>query len=89
LEALAGLFVQALRLCQQAGLVKLGQVVLDGTKMLANASPHRSVTHQTLKEREQYWKDVVEQLLVAAEKTISKKISSWAGGSAPIRCRGN
>ena len=69
LEALAGLFVQALRLCQQAGLVKLGNVALDGTKILANASSHRSVTHQTLKEREQYWKDVVEQLLTVAEKT--------------------
>jgi len=38
LEALAGLFVQALRLCQKAGLVKLGNVAIDGTKMMANAS---------------------------------------------------
>ena len=38
LDALAGLFVQALRLCQKAGLVKLGNVAIDGTKIMANAS---------------------------------------------------
>jgi len=43
LEALAGLFVQALRLCQKAGLVKLGNVAIDGTKIKANASTRRSV----------------------------------------------
>jgi transposase len=43
LEALAGLFVQALRLCQKAGLVRLGNVAIDGTKMKAYASTHRSV----------------------------------------------
>lgn len=37
LEALAGLFVDILRLCQKAGLVKLGSVALDGTKVKANA----------------------------------------------------
>jgi len=42
LEALASLFVQALRLCQKAGLVKLGNVAIDGTKIKANASTHRS-----------------------------------------------
>ena len=38
LEALAGLFLQALQLCEKAGLVKLGNVAIDGTKILANAS---------------------------------------------------
>jgi hypothetical protein len=33
LEALTGLFVQVLRLCQKAGLVSLGTVALDGTKI--------------------------------------------------------
>ena len=37
-DALSGLFVQVLALCQQAGLVKLGHVALDGTKVKANAS---------------------------------------------------
>jgi len=38
LEALAGLFTQALLLCEKAGLVKLGHVSIDGTKIKANAS---------------------------------------------------
>ena len=41
LTALRGLFVQVLRLCRKAGLVKLGHVALDGTKLAANASKHR------------------------------------------------
>lgn len=43
-EALAGLFVASLRLCAQAGLVKVGVVALDGTKMAANASVDRNRT---------------------------------------------
>jgi transposase len=38
LQALAGLFRQALQLCAKAGLVKLGHVSIDGTKIKANAS---------------------------------------------------
>jgi transposase len=45
-EALAELFVQALRLCQKAGLVKLGNVSIDGTKMKANAGTRRSVRYE-------------------------------------------
>ena len=41
LDALSGLFLQVLALCQQAGLVKLGHVALDGTKVKANASKHK------------------------------------------------
>ena len=37
-EALAGLFVQVLALCERAGMVKVGRVAIDGTKMRANAS---------------------------------------------------
>ena len=45
LEALSGLFTQALLLCSEAGLVKLGHVSIDGTKIKANASrgPHGQV----------------------------------------------
>ena len=42
LVALGGLFLKALELYQQAGLVKLGHVSLDGTKMKANASKHKA-----------------------------------------------
>lgn len=68
LQAFAELFVQVLRLCHKAGLVKLGHVALDGTKMLANASTQRSVSHPKLSEHELYWKARVARLLVEAEK---------------------
>jgi transposase len=44
LEALAGLFTQALLLCEKAGLVKLGHVAIDGSKIKANASKHKSMS---------------------------------------------
>jgi transposase len=45
LDALAGLFVQALRLCRKAGLVKLGSLAIDGTKLRANASRHKAMSY--------------------------------------------
>ena len=52
LAALSELFVQVLALCQQAGLVKLGQVALDGTKVRANASKHKAMSYGRMKEKE-------------------------------------
>ena len=50
-DALSGLFVQALALCQQAELVKLGHMALDGTKVKANASKHKAMSYQRMKEK--------------------------------------
>jgi transposase len=80
LEALAGLFAQALRLCQKAGLVKLGNVAIDGTKIMANASTRRSVTYQKMTEREQYWKATVERLLAEAQRTDQEEDQRWGKG---------
>lgn len=63
LESLSWLFVQALRLCQKAGLVKLGHVAIDGTKVQANASAHKSMSYGKLSEQEQYWKQQVDEML--------------------------
>ena len=51
-EALARLFVQVLQLCEEAKLVKLGHVALDGTKVKANASKHRAMSYKRMKEQE-------------------------------------
>lgn len=80
LEALAGLFLQALRLCEKAGLVKLGNVAIDGTKILANASTRRSATHQKLSERERYWESTVEQLLTEAQRTDEQEDQRFGKG---------
>lgn len=82
LEALAGLFVQALRLCQKAGLVKLGNVAIDGTKIMANASTRRSVPYKKLKEREHYWQTVVEKLLAQAERTDQEEDQQFGTGQS-------
>jgi len=52
LAALAGLFPQVLKLCQAAGLVKLGHVALDGSKIKANASRHKAMSYGRMKESE-------------------------------------
>ena len=52
LAALGHLFVQALALCQAAGMVKLGQVALDGTKVSANASRRKAMSYARMSDKE-------------------------------------
>jgi len=67
LEALAGLFTQALLLCQKAGLVKLGHVSIDGTKLQGNASKHKAMSYGRMGEAEKKLKDEIDALLKRAE----------------------
>ncbi|HVV17101.1 MAG TPA: IS1182 family transposase [Polyangia bacterium] len=52
LDALGALFVQVLKLCSRAGLVRLGHVALDGTKVKANASKHKAMSYKRMRETE-------------------------------------
>jgi transposase len=52
LAALAGLFAQVLALCRKAGLVELGHVALDGTKIKANASKHKAMSYVRMAKAE-------------------------------------
>ncbi len=67
LEALSGLFMQVLRLCQKAGLVKLGHVALDGTKVKANASKHKAMSYERMLETEKRLEEEVAKLLAKAQ----------------------
>ena len=67
LGALAGLFVQALRLCQKAGLVKLGHVAVDGSKVQGNASKHKAMSYGRMCESEEKLAAEVDELLRQAE----------------------
>lgn len=67
LRALAGLFVQVLKLAEKAGLVKLGHVALDGTKIKANASKHKAMSYERMKKREAELQAEVDRWLEAAE----------------------
>ena len=51
LQALGALFTQVVHLCEKAGLVKLGHVALDGTKIKANASKHKAMSYGRMEER--------------------------------------
>src|SRR5579863_7253441 len=67
LSALAALFVQVLKLAAKAGLVKLGHVALDGTKIKANASKHKAMSYGRMQRREAELAAEVARWLKAAE----------------------
>lgn len=67
LDALAGFFLQVLKLCQKAGLVRLGHVALDGTKVKANASKHKAMSYDRMQKAEAELQQKVAALLKAAE----------------------
>lgn len=82
LEALSGLFVQILRLCQKAGLVKLGHVALDGTKMRANASKHKAMSYGRMEEKIVELEEQVQKLLTAAEAADRAEDAQYGKGTA-------
>jgi transposase len=67
LAALGYLFVQVLQLAEKAGLVKLGHVALDGTKIKANASKHKAMSYERMKKRQAELEAEVDGWLAAAE----------------------
>ena len=68
LVALGRLFVQAVKLCQAAGLVNLGHVSLDGTKIQANASKHKAMSYDRMTKKETQLQDEIVALLAKAER---------------------
>jgi transposase len=77
LDALSGLFTQALLLCSEAGLVKLGHVSIDGTKIKANASKHKAMSYKHMNETEQRLKQEIDALLATAEKTDAEEDAQY------------
>jgi transposase len=81
LDALAGLFVQVLRLCQAAGLVRLGHVALDGTKMKANASKHKAMSYARMTTTEQQLEAEVRALLDHAAQVDTGEDAAYGRGN--------
>lgn len=69
LAALANVFLQALELCQAAGMVSLGKVALDGTKVRANASRHKAMSYARLTAKQKVLADEISELMNEA-KTV-------------------
>jgi transposase len=80
LAALAGLFGQVLHLCRRAGLVKLGHVALDGTKIKANASKHKAMSYGRMTETEQRLDQEIRALLQQAEEVDAQEDAQYGRG---------
>jgi transposase len=80
LDALAGLFVQVLRLCQKAGLASLGNVALDGTKVRANASKHKAMSHERMLKTEAQLEAEIAALLRKAELIDAQEDARYGKG---------
>jgi transposase len=66
--ALRRMFDQVLQMCREAGLVKLGRVAIDGTKIKANASKHKAMSYSRMKEKETAIQREVREMFDRAER---------------------
>lgn len=82
-EAFAELFHQVLQDCMSAGLVKLGHVAIDGTKMKANASKHKAMSYDRMKKDEVRLKTEIEELILRAEATDAAEDAAHGVGQQP------
>jgi len=80
LEALSELFVQILRLCQAAGMVSLGHVALDGTKVQANASKHKAMSHERMLKAEAQLEKEIRELMRRAEILDAQEDGKYGKG---------
>ena len=80
LRPLAELFSQALNLCGKAGLIKLGHVAIDGTKMKANASKHKAMSYERMNEKEKQLREEVDKLLAEAAKADADEDAKYGPG---------
>lgn len=82
-EALAGLFQQLLEECMSAGLVTLGHVAIDGTKMKANASKHKAMSFERMNKDEQRLSAEIEAMLKHAEDVDAAEDKLYGVGQQP------
>jgi transposase/uncharacterized protein with FMN-binding domain len=80
IKELGALFMEVLRLCQKAGLVKLGHVALDGTKVKANASKHKAMSYERMSETEKKLQEDIDRLLAEAERADAEEDSRFGRG---------
>jgi transposase len=80
LAALGQMFTQVLQLSSKAGLVKLGHVAIDGTKLQANASKHKAMSYERMEEKEKQLRAEVEKLLAQAAETDAAEDALYGKG---------
>lgn len=77
---MGGLFVEVLQLCQQVGLVKLGHVSLDGTKVRANASKHKAMSYGRMEKKAEELEAEVKRLLTEAQAVDDAEDAEYGKG---------
>ena len=68
LKAFKKLFLEVLLLCKEAGLVSMGHVSLDGTKIKANASKHKAMSYGRMQTEEERLKEEINNLISEAQQ---------------------
>lgn len=68
LQAFGVLFVQVVKLAKRLGLLKLGTVALDGTKVKANASKHKAMSYERMQKAEQELEAEIHELIQKAQQ---------------------
>lgn len=82
-EAFTSVFLAALKLCREAGLVKLGHVALDGTKVQGNASKRKAMSYRRMAAEETRLKQEIEAMMEAATAADGREDQQYGAGVDP------
>jgi len=74
---LKGLFSQVLQMCRRAGLVRLGHVALDGTKVRANASKHKAMSYERLLSKRKSYEEEIAGWFQRAEREDAEEDEAY------------
>jgi transposase len=80
LEAFEQLFVEVVRLAREVGLVKLGTVAIDGSKVNANASKRKAMSYGRMKEEEKRLKKEIKELMRRAQEVDEAEDAQYGEG---------
>ncbi len=80
LGELAGLFLEVLQLCEKAGLVKLGHVSIDGSKVKASASKHKAMSYDRMSATEKRLEEEIQKLLTEAAEVDAEEDAKYGKG---------
>lgn len=86
LKEFSALFVEVVKLAGEAGLIKLGRLGVDGTKIRANASKHKAMSYARMKDEERRLQNEIAELLQKAQATDVARTPSMGQIAAATSC---
>ena len=81
-EFLEDLFLQSVKLCARAGMVGLGHVSVDGSKVKANASRHKAMSYSRMQEEEKRLKEKISKIFAEAEEIDRREDEEFGKGNS-------